>query len=144
MSDDQPAEQPEPEPPSVYDQVGGQAFFDQLVHRFYLGVEADPVLRPMYPDDLSESRRTLAGFLAQYWGGPPDYSAERGHPRLRMRHAPFVIGQVQRDHWLGHMTDAVRAAELAPDLEVAMLDYFAMAATAMINDSPLRFAQRPE
>jgi hemoglobin len=138
MSEQQPA------PPTVYERVGGQPFFDRLVERFYTGVEADPVLRPMYPDDLAESRRTLAGFLAQYWGGPPDYSAERGHPRLRMRHAPFTIGQVQRDHWLAHMIDAVRAAELPDDVEAAMVDYFATAATAMINDAPLRFAIRPE
>ena len=142
MSDDHGPQ--DPPPPTVYDQVGGQAFFDRLVERFYLGVAADPVLRPMYPDDLAESRRTLAGFLAQYWGGPPDYSAERGHPRLRMRHVPFTIGQVERDHWLAHMVDAVQAAELPAELESAMLDYFEMAATAMINDSPLRFAPRPE
>jgi hemoglobin len=141
------SDEPRPQDPpaqTVYDQVGGQAFFDRLVERFYAGVESDPVLRPMYPADLAESRRTLAGFLAQYWGGPPDYSAERGHPRLRMRHVPFTIGQVERDRWLTHMTDAVRDAELPAELETAMLDYFAMAATAMINDSPLRFAPRSE
>jgi hemoglobin len=124
---------------TVYERVGGAAFFVALVDRFYTSVEHDPVLAPMYPDDLVESRRTLAGFLAQYWGGPPDYSAERGHPRLRMRHVPFVIGQVERDHWLAHMVDAVRAAELDPDTETAMIEYFEMASTAMIN-SPFRFA----
>ena len=129
---------------TVYDRVGGDAFFVALVDRFYAGVAEDPVLRPLYPDDLSESRRTLAGFLAQYWGGPPDYSDERGHPRLRMRHAPFTIGQVERDHWFAHMVDAVRSADLPDDLEAAMLEYFDRAATHMINDSPLRFATRPE
>ncbi|MDQ3810718.1 MAG: globin, partial [Chloroflexota bacterium] len=78
--------------PTLFDRVGGQAFFDDLVGRFYAGVEHDPILRPLYPADLTGSRRHLAMFLGQYWGGPPAYSAERGHPRLRMRHAPFVIG----------------------------------------------------
>jgi len=130
-------------PTSVYDAVGGQPFFDALVDRFYAGVADDPVLRPMYPDDLSESRRTLAGFLAQYWGGPPDYSTERGHPRLRMRHAPFTIDQAARDHWHAHMRAAVEAAELPDDLERQMLEYFASASMHMINDSPLRFASQP-
>lgn len=126
--------------------VGGEPFFVALVDRFYAGVEGDPILRPMYPDDLAESRRTLAGFLAQYWGGPPAYSEERGHPRLRMRHAPFVIGQVERDHWFAHMRsalmtaveDAELPAEVAVDTVQAMLDYFEMAASAMVN-SPIRF-----
>ena len=126
----------------MYDRVGGEAFFVDLVDRFYAGVESDPVLRPIYPDDLSESRRTLAGFLAQFWGGPPAYSEERGHPRLRMRHAPFTIGQAERDHWLAHMLDAVRSSDLPDDIEAAMVDYFETASTHMINDSPLRFAPR--
>lgn len=88
---------------SVYDAVGGLPFFVDLVDGFYAGVSADPLLRPMYPDDLTDSRRHLAGFLAQYWGGPSDYSDERGHPRLRMRHAPFAIGEAERDAWLRHM-----------------------------------------
>ncbi len=125
--------------PSVYERVGGMPFFEDLVVRFYEGVAADAVLRPLYPEDLAESHRTLAWFLAQYWGGPTDYSDERGHPRLRMRHAPFTIGQVERDHWFAHMSDAVRAADLDPEVEVALLEYFDRAATAMINDSPLRF-----
>lgn len=128
--------------PTVHERVGGQPFFDELVARFYAAVDRDPVLRPMYPDDLTESRRTLAGFLAQYWGGPPLYSEERGHPRLRMRHNPFVIGQTERDHWLAHMSDAIRAAELPDDIERAMLEYSEMASSAMIN-SPIRFAPRP-
>lgn len=131
-------------PVSVYDAVGGQPFFDALVERFYAGVADDPVLRPMYPDDLTESRRTLAGFLAQYWGGPPRYSEERGHPRLRMRHAPFPIDQAARDHWFAHMATAVRAAGLAPELEAQLLAYFESAATHLINDSPLRFAVDPQ
>ncbi|MDE0615561.1 MAG: globin [bacterium] len=121
---------------SVYDAVGGQAFFDQLVDRFYDGVADDPVLRPLYPDDLGPSRDHLAGFLAQYWGGPPLYSAERGHPRLRMRHAPFEIGVAERDAWMGHMRAALAGAGLGDDIRTAMVDYFESAATHLINKQP--------
>ena len=93
------------DPSTVYDAVGGQAFFDRLVDRFYDGVESDDVLLPLYPDpdDLQGARRRLAMFLAQYWGGPTTYNEERGHPRLRMRHAPFAIGPEARERWLAHM-----------------------------------------
>ena len=102
---------------SVYDAVGGRQFFVDLVDGFYAGVSTDPLLRRMYPDDLADSRRHLAAFLTQYWGGPSTYSEERGHPRLRMRHAPFVIGEAERDAWLRHMLgalDAVAAARNTP------------------------------
>ena len=90
--------------------------------------------RPMYPDDLTDSRAHLAGFLAQYWGGGMEqYSAERGHPRLRMRHVHFAIGQDQRDAWYRHMADAVLAAELPAELEAQMLGYFATAADHLVN-----------
>jgi len=98
---------------SVYDAVGGRPFFDDLVDGFYAGVSADLLLRPLYPEDLTESRRHLAGFLTQYWGGPSTYSDERGHPRLRMRHAPFAIGDAERDAWLRHMLDALDAVSAA-------------------------------
>jgi hemoglobin len=126
-------------PTTVYDLVGGTAFFVGLVDRFYAGVAEDPVLRPMYPeDDLAESRRTLTGFLIQYWGGPDDYSRERGHPRLRMRHMPFEIEVEHRDAWYRHMADAVVAMAPHPEIERAMLDYFAAAADAMVNHPPIR------
>ena len=102
---------------TVYDAVGGRDFFVDLVDGFYDGVSSDPVLRPMYPEDLVEPRRHLAGFLVQYWGGPSTYSEERGHPRLRMRHAPFRIGDEARDAWLRHMLrslDEVAAARRPP------------------------------
>jgi hemoglobin len=119
---------------TVYDAVGGRPFFDALVERFYDAVETDPLLRPLYPDDLTESRAHTAGFLAQYWGGgTAHYSDERGHPRLRMRHAPFAIGPDEARAWYGHMRAAVLAAGLAPEVETAMLDYFANAAAAMVN-----------
>lgn len=126
---------PGPDAETVYGLVGGQPFFDQLVEHFYVGVEADPVLRPMYEgDDLTEAKRHLAGFLAQYWGGGFEhYSEERGHPRLRMRHAPFAIGQAERDGWYRAMEAAVRAGDLPPEIEAKMLDYFAHASTHLMN-----------
>jgi hemoglobin len=78
---------------TVHQYVGGDAFFVELVERFYAGVVHDPLLAPMYPADLTDSKRFLAGFLIQFWGGSGAYSDERGHPRLRMRHFPFVIGE---------------------------------------------------
>jgi hemoglobin len=122
-----------PEGASVFERVGGEAWFVGLVERFYAQVEADPILRPLYPDDLRESRDHLVGFLVQYWGGPGTYSETRGHPRLRMRHAPFVIGAAERDAWFTHMAAAVRAGGLDAGLEAQMIDYFEMAATHLIN-----------
>jgi hemoglobin len=119
---------------TVYDRVGGMPFFERLVERFYDGVAADPVLRPVYPEvDLSGARRRLTLFLAQYWGGPRTYDEERGHPRLRMRHFPFAIGSAERDRWLVHMRAAI--AELAPPADVAeALDrYFDKTSEAMRN-----------
>jgi hemoglobin len=120
---------------TVYEQVGGMAFFEALVNRFYDGVAGDPVLLAIYPepDDLGPARRRLTLFLAQYWGGPSDYSDERGHPRLRMRHAPFAIGGEERDRWLVHMRAAVASLDPPPEIERALLDYFAMAAESMRN-----------
>jgi hemoglobin len=118
---------------TVFDQVGGFGFFHRLVDRFYEGVEDDLVLRPLYPDDLAPGKAALAFFLGQYWGGPTTYSDARGHPRLRMRHAPFRIGAVERDRWLHHMSAAVRDASLDPAIEAAMLEYFTNAADHMIN-----------
>jgi hemoglobin len=118
---------------SAFDRWGGEAFFVALVDRFYEGVATDPLLRPMYPEDLTESRAHLALFLMQYWGGPPAYSEQRGHPRLRMRHAPFAIGTAESEAWLRHMTDAVTAAHMDPDDHEELLEYLAMAARSLIN-----------
>jgi len=118
---------------SFYDKVGGQPFFDALVDRFYEGVAADPVLRPLYPEDLTESRTHLALFLAQYWGGPPTYGELRGHPRLRMRHAPFAISTLERDAWLRHMRAAVADAGLDKKDERLLVDYLDMAARSLVN-----------
>jgi hemoglobin len=119
-----------------YERWGGDPFFVALVDRFYDGVATDPLLRPMYPDDLTGSRAHLALFLAQYWGGPERYNQERGAPRLRMRHVHFEIGQAQSEAWLRHMTNAVKGAELEPSDEEQMLDYLAMAANSLINAHP--------
>ena len=118
---------------TLYERVGGFPWFAALVDRFYDGVADDPILRPLYPTDLSASRAHLAGFLSQYWGGPPDYSAARGHPRLRMRHMPFVIGTAERDAWLSHMSAAVGAAGLPAEDEAEVLAYFTNAADHLIN-----------
>lgn len=125
--------------PSVYEVVGGEGFFVDLVDRFYDGVAQDPVLRPLYPDDLTDSRAHLAGFLVQYWGGPGTYSEQRGHPRLRLRHAPFAIGRPERDAWWHHMEAAVRSMHAAPPVEAELLAYFDQAATAMINTGLSQF-----
>lgn len=123
-------------PTTVHDVVG-DGFFVELVQRFYAGVAEDPVLVPLYPDDLSESIRTLTGFLIQYWGGSTAYSEERGHPRLRMRHAPFVIGPAERDAWFRHMVGSLSAlcAERDVDVQIEqqMRQYFEMAAESMRN-----------
>lgn len=119
---------------TLYDEVGGLPFFEALVARFYEGVAADPVLRPMYPEsDLGPASRRLALFLAQYWGGPTTYSEERGHPRLRMRHAPFPIDADGRDRWLRHMQAAVDASGAGPARAAELMRYFVAAADAMRN-----------
>jgi hemoglobin len=119
---------------SVYELAGGEQTFRLLVRRFYARVATDPVLRAVYPDeDLSGATERLTLFLIQYWGGPTTYSDQRGHPRLRMRHQPFAIGQAERDVWLGHMKAAVDSLDLAPAVRKALLDYFETASTAMIN-----------
>ena len=120
--------------PSLYERAGGTAFFEALVARFYAGLAADPILRPIYPEaDLAAAERRLRLFLIQYWGGPTTYDDERGHPRLKQRHFPFSIGPTERDRWLVHMRAAI--ADLAPPGEIAaeLERYFAMAAEAMRN-----------
>ncbi len=117
-----------------YEQFGGAAFFQALVADFYAGVAADPGLRPMYPEeDLGPAQHRLQMFLEQYWGGPRTYSDERGHPRLRMRHAPYDITAHHRDLWLAHMRSALDKRGLSPELDAQMWDYLVMAAQSMIN-----------
>lgn len=118
---------------TMYQAVGGTPWFVALIDRFYDAIATDILLRPMYPDDLTESRDHMVKFLQQYWGGPTTYSEERGHPRLRMRHAPFIITSAERDAWLKHMVAAIQQGGLSPEQETQMVDYFTMAANHMIN-----------
>ncbi len=120
--------------PTFYDAVGGEETFKRLVSRFYEGVAEDPLLRPLYPEeDLTGAEERLRLFLIQYWGGPTTYSRQRGHPRLRMRHAPFVIGGAERDAWLKHMHDAVESLGLPEDLRTRLWDYLVYAAHSLVN-----------
>ncbi len=127
------------EPASVYAAVGGDAnggpeAFADLVDRFYDGVAADPVLRPLYPDeDLADARERLALFLIQYFGGPAAYAETRGHPRLRMRHFPFAIGAAERDAWLRHMSAALDATPVFAPVASVMRGYFHQAAHFLQN-----------
>ena len=120
---------------SLYDQVGGEEFFTRLVDRFYERVAGDETLRAMYPEDLTESRHHLTLFLVQYWGGPRNYERERGHPRLRMRHAGFRVTKGARDAWLAAMTGALDALkeELSEVQHEELLSYFTMAANQLRN-----------
>ena len=123
-----------PQTASFYDAVGGEPTFRKLVDEFYAGVAADPVLRPLYPEaDLAPAAERLRLFLIQYWGGPTTYSERRGHPRLRMRHAPFRVGPAERDAWLGHMRTAVDSLGLDPEHEATLWQYLERAAFFMVN-----------
>jgi hemoglobin len=120
--------------PTPYDLMGGHDTFVSLVAAFYAGVAQDPQLRSMYPDaDLGPAQLRLQLFLEQYWGGPRTYSDERGHPRLRMRHAPFPVTTEARDRWLLHMRRALDTIDLAPDQRDRLWSYLEMAAHSMVN-----------
>lgn len=119
---------------SFYAAVGGEDTFTRLVRRFYQGVAVDPILRPLYPDkDLTAAQDRLRLFLIQYWGGPRTYDEQRGHPRLRLRHAGFHIDARARDAWLSHMHDAVVSLELPPPLRDQLWNYLRDAAHALTN-----------
>jgi hemoglobin len=121
---------------SFFDEIGGQPVIERIVARFYEGVATDEVLKPMYPEeDLADgsAARRLAMFLAQYWGGPSTYSQERGHPRLRMRHAPFVVNRLAAEHWLQHFRAALDEVALPPEQDAQFWDYVTHAAQFMVN-----------
>jgi hemoglobin len=125
---------PLPNAGSFYDLVGGEPTFRKLVAEFYAGVATDPLLRPIYPEeDLGPATERLTLFLIQYWGGPHTYSQRRGHPRLRMRHAPFKVGPAERDAWLGHMRRALDTLQLPAEQDARLWDYFTNAAQFMVN-----------
>jgi len=123
------------DPIPLYDAVGGRSFFEQLVDRFYDRAASDPDLMSVYPqpEDLGPARRRLALFLGEYWGGPPAYSAERGHPMLRRRHFQFAIGIAERDSWLEHMRAAVDEMNPPPEVTRVLLEYFDMGAEMVRN-----------
>ena len=118
---------------NIHDAVGGYPTFEKLVDHFYKAVEQDEVLRPLYPESLDESRLHLAMFLSQFFGGPPEYSMRRGHPRLRARHLPFPIDRKERDAWVKHMNAAIDATGIEEPARTHMRDYFDQAATFLIN-----------
>jgi hemoglobin len=123
-----------PTPTTLYEAVGGEPTFRRLIAGFYRRVAADPLLRAVYPEeDLSGAEERLRLFLMQYWGGPHTYSERRGHPALRMRHAPFAIGPAERDAWLRHMTGALEELDLPPEQAAPLLEYLTMAAHALVN-----------
>ncbi|MFA9444855.1 globin [Egicoccus sp. AB-alg6-2] len=124
------------EPAGVFERVGGMEAFEQLVEAFYTRVETDEVLRPQYPDDLTPGKRHLAMFLAQYWGGGDVYSSERGHPRLRMRHAPFDVTPEAALRWAQHMSAAIEQLRFPSDVEALLLAYVQRATPTLINRLP--------
>jgi hemoglobin len=123
---------------TVFERVGGMKTFDALADAFYARVETDAVLRPLYPAQLDDAKRHTGLFLAQYFGGPAEYSAERGHPRLRMRHAPFQIGPTERDRWVHHMLAAMDTVGIPEPAYTVMANYFASTATFLINAPTLQ------
>jgi hemoglobin len=119
---------------TFYDQVGGHETFDRLMRAFYASIADDDLIRPMYPEeDLGPAEDRLRMFFEQYWGGPTTYSEQRGHPRLRMRHAPYRITEGARDRWLGHMRAAMDTLDLEPDDDAQLWAYMVMAAHSMVN-----------
>lgn len=122
---------------TFFDAVGGEETFRRLVHRFYEGVAEDPVLRPLYPEpDLAGAEERLRMFLVQYWGGPGTYSEQRGHPRLRMRHVAWQVGERERDAWLSHMLAAVTRLDVPDDARAAIWDHLERAAHSLVNHPP--------
>lgn len=123
-----------PDARSFFDAVGGHQTFRRLIDAFYAGAAADPLLRPLYPEeDLSGAAERLRMFLEQYWGGPRTYSERRGHPRLRQRHAPFAVTEQARDAWLARMRAALDEVALAPEADAMLWDYLVAAANSLVN-----------
>ena len=119
---------------TFYDEIGGFETMRRIVHRFYEGVAEDEVLRPLYPEeDLSAAEERFLHFLVQYWGGPTTYSSNRGHPRLRMRHAPFAVTPVAAQRWLVHFREGLDSVELTPEQDARFWDYVTHAAQFMVN-----------
>jgi hemoglobin len=119
---------------TFYDAIGGYPTIASIVDRFYAGVAEDEVLRPLYPEaDLGPAQERFTLFLVQYWGGPTTYSERRGHPRLRMRHAPFAVTPLAKEHWLRHFRAGLDEVALPPELDAQFWDYVTHAAQFMVN-----------
>lgn len=119
---------------TFYEEIGGYETLEKIVHTFYEGVATDEVLRPLYPEeDLGPAEERFLLFLVQYWGGPTTYSDSRGHPRLRMRHAPFKVDPIAKDHWLKHFRDGLDSVDLTPEQDQQFWDYVTHAAQFMVN-----------
>ena len=117
----------------VYKAIGEEGF-QRLVSAFYRQVPADNILGPMYPkDDMEGAETRLRDFLVFRFGGPQRYIEERGHPRLRMRHAPFAVGQAARDRWVQLMDNALLETGLPAEAEAALRRFFDTTATFMMN-----------
>jgi hemoglobin len=129
------------QPESIYERVGGRAFFERLVSHFYEQVASDPILRPMYPDELEPAEARLSAFLVQYFGGPPDYAVLRGEPRLRMRHMEFPITADARDAWMEAMSDAVARSGADEEVAAVLLEYFAATASFLVNRGGLSLTE---
>ncbi|MFA9430482.1 globin [Egicoccus sp. AB-alg2] len=135
-ADDATHDHPPLDPTEVFERAGGMDAFEQLVDAFYARVEHDELLRPMYPEDLEPGKRHLAQFLAQYWGAGDVYSSHRGHPRLRMRHAPFDVTPEAALRWADHMSAAIRDQQFHSDVEALLLAYVQRATPTLINRLP--------
>jgi hemoglobin len=119
---------------TFYDEIGGEETITRIVAAFYRGVAGDPYLRAIYPeDDLGPAEQRFRLFLVQYWGGPTTYSEQRGHPRLRMRHAPFAVTPTAKDHWLVHFRAALDEVSLPAEQDAQFWDYVTHAAQFMVN-----------
>jgi hemoglobin len=114
--------------------IVGEEGFHRLVSAFYRQVPADDVLGAMYPaDDFQGAEQRLRDFLIYRFGGPPTYIEQRGHPRLRIRHAPFPIGQLARDRWLALMDRALNEVKFPEEVQQLLRAFFASTATFLIN-----------
>ena len=119
---------------TFYEEIGGFETFRRIVATFYAGVAEDPALRPMYPEeDLGPAEERFLHFLVQYWGGPTTYSDNRGHPRLRMRHAPFAVTPAAAQRWLVHFREALDSVQLTPEQDARFWEYVTHAAQFMVN-----------
>lgn len=114
--------------------MGGTEGIDALVEAFYRRIEADTEMRPVYPEDLEPGKWKLKLFLGQWFGGPAEYSERFGHPRLRRRHFPFVIGEKHAGLWLKHMREAFHERDIPKDVEELVFPRFGELARHMVNE----------